>query len=238
MKVMTFNIQHALDYQKQVIDQELFVHAIRKYGADVCGLNEVRGAGPLEGYTDQTSEIGNPLGFHHYFGEAIKVKETSPYGNAIVSRAPFKTAETVPIPDPEDKSEPGHYETRCVVKAIAELDGADVCFLVCHMGLMLSERINAVSTICCLIDGCDLPIILMGDFNTLPDSPELQPIRDRLMDATEHDAHPGAFTFPSDNPRTKIDYIYYRGLECIRTTTIEEVFSDHLPVISEFSHIH
>lgn len=235
MKVMTFNIQHALDYQRKVIDQDLFVRAIRKDDPDVCGLNEVRGAGPLEGYTDQTAEIGGPLGFSHYFGEAIKVKGTSPYGNAILSRTTFKSVETVSIPDPEDKSESGHYETRCVVKAIVDFDGAEVCFLVCHMGLMLSERINAVDTICRLIDSCDLPIVLMGDFNTLPDSPELQPIRDRLTDSTEHDARPGALTFPSDAPRIKIDYIYYRGLECVRTTTIEEVFSDHLPILAEFS---
>lgn len=235
MKVMTFNIQHALDYQKKIIDQDLFVRAIRKYGADVCGLNEVRGAGPLEGYTNQTAEIGQPLGFHHYFGEAIKVKGTSPYGNAILSRRPFKSVETIAIPDPEDRSEPAHYETRCVVKAVVELDNADVCFLVCHMGLALSERINAVRTICELIDGCDLPIVLMGDFNTLPDSPELQPIRDRLTDSTDCDAHPGAPTFPSDAPRVKIDFIYYRGLECMRTVTIGEVFSDHLPILTEFA---
>ena len=30
MKVMTFNIQHALDYQKQIIDTGLFVDAIKK----------------------------------------------------------------------------------------------------------------------------------------------------------------------------------------------------------------
>lgn len=235
MKVMTFNIQHALDYQKKVIDQELFVRAIRKYAPDVCGLNEVRGAGPIEGYTDQTAEIGGPLGYSHYFGEAIKVKGTSPYGNAIISRSAFKSVETVPIPDPADKSEAGHYETRCVVKAIIDFDGSDVCFLVCHMGLMLSERANAVDTICRLIDECSLPIVLMGDFNTLPDSPELQPIRDRLSDSTECDSEPGALTFPSDAPRIKIDYIYYRDLRCIQTITINEVFSDHLPILAEFS---
>lgn len=235
MKVMTFNIQHALDYQKRVIDPDLFVRAIRKHGADVCGLNEVRGAGPLEGYTDQTSEIGVPLGFHHYFGEAIKVKGSSPYGNAILSRLPMKSAETVLIPDPEDKSEAGHYETRCVVKVIVDFGSTDVCFLVCHMGLMLSERINAVETICRLIDECNLPIILMGDFNTLPDSPELQPIRDRMSDTTNHSAYPGAPTFPSDAPKTKIDYIYYKDLECTNTVTIEEIYSDHLPILAQFN---
>ncbi len=234
MKVMTFNIQHALDFQKRIIDTDLFVRAIQKHGADVCGLNEVRGAGPIEGYTDQAPAIGDGLSFHHYFGEAIKVGGTSPYGNAIVSRAPFKSVETIAIPDPEDKSKGGHFETRCVVKAVIDCDRADVCFLVCHMGLNLSERQNAVQTICGLIDSCDLPVVLMGDFNTLPDSPELQPLRERLKDSTDHDAVPGDHTFPSDVPNIKIDYIFYRGLECVKTTTIHEIYADHLPVLAEF----
>lgn len=103
LKVMTFNIQHALDYQKQIIDFDLFINAIKKYDADICGLNEVRGFGPLEDYTDQTNTIGNGLGFNRYFGEAIKVQETSPYGNAIVSRYSFKAVKTIKIPDPETK---------------------------------------------------------------------------------------------------------------------------------------
>ena len=237
MKVMTFNIQHALDFQKRIIDTDLFVHAISKHDADVCGLNEVRGAGPLEGYTDQAPAIGNGLGYHHYFGEAIKVGGTSPYGNAIVSRTPFNSTETIAIPDPEDKSEGGHYETRCAVKAVVSCDGRDVCFLVCHMGLNLSERVNAVKTLCELIDGTDLPVVLMGDFNTLPDAPELQPLRDRLKDTTDRDAVPNANTFPSDEPRIKIDYIFYRGLECLNTTTINEIYADHLPVIAEFKSV-
>jgi endonuclease/exonuclease/phosphatase family metal-dependent hydrolase len=105
------------------------------------------------------------------------------------------------------------------------------------MGLNLSERLNAVKTICALIDSCDLPVVLMGDFNTLPDAPELQPIRDRLKDTTDLDSTPNAFSFPSDVPRIKIDYIFYRGMECVKTTTINEIYADHLPIIAEFKHI-
>ena len=59
LKVMTFNIQHALDYQKQIIDFDLFINAIKKYGADGdyedetveavnkfmkdCGFNKING---------------------------------------------------------------------------------------------------------------------------------------------------------------------------------------------------
>ena len=133
MKVMTFNIQHALDYQKQIIDIDLFVNAVKKYSADFCCLNEVRGEGPIEGYTDQTNAIADGLGFYRYFGEAIKVGGTSPYGNAIVARSPFKAVETIAIPLTADRSEDSNYEPRCVIKAVADVDDTEICFLVCHM---------------------------------------------------------------------------------------------------------
>ena len=231
---MTFNIQHALDYQKQIIDFDLFINAIKKFDADVCGLNEVRGDGPLEDYTDQTKFVADGLGFNSYFGEAIKVKGTSPYGNAIVSRFPFKSVETIKIPDPEIKIGHHSFESRCVVKAVADIAGKDICFLVCHMGLNKSEQKNAVKTICSLLDEIKTPIILMGDFNTTPQDTVLNPLRERLKDADDLNPVKNHGTYPSDKPDVKIDYIFYRGLKCVKTETIEEIFSDHLPIIAEF----
>ncbi len=234
MKVMTFNIQHALDYQKQVIDIDLFVNAIKKYGADFCCLNEVRGEGPIEGYTDQTNAIADGLDFFGYFGEAIKVGGTSPYGNAIVARSPFKSVETIAIPLTVDRSEDSNYEPRCVIKAVADVYDTEICFLVCHMGLSNAERKNAVETICKIIDETDIPIILAGDFNTHPQDAVLKPLYDRLSDADEKAEAQNTFTFPSDKPVIKIDYIFYRGLNCTYSQVIDEIFSDHLPIVADF----
>lgn len=235
MKIMTFNIQHCLDYKKQIIDIDLFANTIKKYDPDVCGLNEVRGYGPLDGYTDQTNTLGDKLGWDRYFGEAIKVKKSSPYGNAIVSKYKFKSAETIKIPDPKFRIERASYETRCVIKAIAEIDGCDICFLVCHMGLAKGERKNAVKTICDLIDDINMPVILMGDFNTEPNDKVFAPLLKRLKDTNEKSETPNMGTYPSDAPKKKIDYIFYRGLKCKKVKIITQVVSDHLPIIAEFS---
>lgn len=234
LKVMTFNIQHALDYQKQVIDFDLFINAIKKYGADVCGLNEVRGDGPVEDYTDQTSAIAEGLNFHSYFGEAIKVQGTCPYGNAVVSKFPFKSAETIAIPDPKTRRGKNSFESRCIIKAVADVEGKDICFLICHMGLNPSEQKNAVKTICDLLDEINTPVILMGDFNTTPRDKVLKPIQERLKDTDDFNPFKNHGTYPSDKPDMKIDYIFYRDLKCVKAKTIEEIFSDHLPIIAEF----
>ena len=142
---MTFNIQHALDYKNKLINTDLFADAISNYCIDFCGLNEVRGEGPIEGYTDQTNAIGDALGFYRYFGEAIKVKGTSPYGNAVVSRYPFKSVETIKIPDPDTENEinrdgePVHYESRCIIKSVLDYNNKFVFLLLISDLLKVKE---------------------------------------------------------------------------------------------------
>ena len=234
MKVMTFNIQHCLDYKKNRINIPLFYKTIRNLGVDVCGLNEVRGKGKLLGYTDQTNAIGDGLGYNRYFAEAIKVKGTSPYGNALVTKYNIVSCETIKIPDPEDRNDKGSFESRCILRSILSVNNKDVCVLVCHMGLEPSERVNAVESICKIIDETDLPIILMGDFNTTPDNAVLNPIYERLNDTDVSADIKGLPTYPSFKPEDKIDYIFYRGIKCKSVNTYCEVVSDHLPIIAEF----
>ncbi len=230
VKVMTFNIQHCLDYKNRKIDFDLFATKIKEYGADFCGLNEVRGRGFLLGYTNQTEKLSEKTGLYGYFGEAIRVKGLAPYGNAVLSKIPFKEVRTIKIPDPEMKNEKEYYESRCIIKAVLEEKGKEVMFLVTHMGLAKGERINAVKTICKIADNTDLPIILMGDFNAEPDEETLKPLYERFSDTLKDS---DVKTFPSDFPRIKIDYIFYRGVDCKNAKVINDVVSDHLPIITE-----
>lgn len=234
MRIMTFNVQHFRDYKNDRIDFDLFADFIREQNVDFCGLNEIRGDGPLKDYTDQTSTLADKLGFERYFGEAIKVKGSSPYGNAVICAKNIKSAETVKIPDPVFKFPWASYESRCIIRATAELDGAEIMLLVCHMGLVKSEKRNAVKEICRILDSSTLPCILMGDFNTTPENKLLHPIRKRMKDADALAEAKGYPTYPSDKPTEKLDYIFYRGLECTYCEAIKRVVSDHLPIIAEF----
>ncbi len=234
MRIMTFNIQHGLHYPTGTIALERFSDLIREQSVDVCGLNEVRGKGADRDYTEQVETLGNALGFHRYFGEAIRVGGNNPYGNGVVSRYPFSRIETVPIPDTPQKTEKVYYETRCVIQATIEVEEHEICLLITHMGLAREERKNAVATLCRLIDGTDLPIILMGDFNTTPEDSVLQPLFARMTDSDAAANVPNAPTFPSYEPNEKIDYLLYRGLTCQQSFTVSKVVSDHLAIVADF----
>jgi len=76
------------------------------------------------------------------------------------------------------------------------------------------------------------PVILMGDLNMEPDDPILQPLLKVLNDTAE-----GADfikTFPSDEPRIKIDYILHSDeFRTVALSSMNTQNSDHRPLFAE-----
>lgn len=226
MKIMTFNTQHCLNYLEQKIDFDIMADAIKKCDADIVGLNEIRGECLLVvDYADQTSFLSRLTGIeNHYFAEAIKFGGIKPYGNALLSKLPIISAESIIIPDPNPKKYDGYYETRCVLKA--KLQGG-ITALITHIGLNPDEQENAVKTI--LQNTEPQKCILMGDFNMTPDNPLLNPIRERMVDTSRYFNEP-KLSFPSDKPEIKIDYIFVSpDVEVIAADIPAIVAADHRP---------
>ena len=225
MKIMSFNTQHCLNFLEQKVDYEIMAKAILEVGADVVGLNEMFGEGK---YCEQVKELSSLTGMeNYYFAKAIDDAD-GPYGNGILSKIPFKSVETIIIPDPNPKKPGGWYETRCVLKAELE-NGLRV--LVTHFGLMDDEQENAQKTI--LGNIRDEKCILMGDFNIKPDNELLLPIRERLIDTAKGFCE-NKLSFPSDKPNIKIDYIFVSPDLKVVTADIPEIIaSDHRPHIAE-----
>lgn len=228
MKIMTFNTQHCNIHPTGRIDIGRFAEYLRSSGADVIGLNEIRGEGPGAGYTPQLEELRERSGIAQgYFAPAISLREGL-YGNAMLSRLSIVSVENVPIPDPDPRGYDGYYETRCLIKARLE-NGLTV--LVTHFGLNPDEQRNAVDTVLRNLE--DERCVLMGDLNLTPDSPLLDPIRERMTDTASF-TQDRLLTFPSDAPRHKIDYIFVsRDLRVKRVEVPCDMLSDHLPYAVE-----
>ena len=228
MKVMTFNTQHCLNFITRKIDFDVMAKAIIECGADIVGLNEMRGFGTHEEYREQVEILARLTGMKYfYFGKAYDFFE-GPYGNGFLSKIPIVEVKNVIIPDPNPHKYDGYYETRGVI--VAKLEG-DVSVLVTHIGLNPDEMESAVYTLCENIapNRC----ILMGDFNMKPDNPILAPIFERMVD-TSVGFCDNKLSFPSDNPECKIDYIFVsRDARVIFADIPKIIASDHRPHIAE-----
>ena len=226
MKIMSFNTQHCLNFSEQRIDYELMARTINEAGADIVGLNEMFDGGNFDKQAKRLSELTGLE--NYYFAKAIDDYD-GPYGNGILSKIPFKSVEAIIIPDPNPKRiEGGYYETRCLLKA--ELENG-ITVLVTHFGLNPDEQENAVKTV--LEHIRDEKCILMGDFNIEPDNELLLPIKAKMKDTSVGFCE-NKGSWPSDNPRMKIDYIFVSpDIEVISADIPEIIASDHRPHIAE-----
>ena len=109
IKFMSYNTQHCLNFITREIDFDIIADTIKKCEADIIGLQEIRDEGQDADYQPQAKIIAEKLGYHYYyFAEAIRFGGVNPYGNAIISRYPIISAETIMIPDPEIKKYDGY----------------------------------------------------------------------------------------------------------------------------------
>ena len=228
LRVMTFNIQHCLDYVNRRIDYELFAKTIAESGADIVGLNEVRGQSETKGYDAQARILAEGAGYkYHYFAKAIDFNGRDPYGNAILSKYPIVSAQTVMIPDPEPRKYLGYYETRCVGKVKIDVNGTKLTVLAVHFGLNRDEHENARDTVLSVLE--ENRCVLMGDMNVTPASPILTPIRRHMKDTADMLCD-GKYTFPSDRPKKKIDYVFVSpDIEVLSAKVPKLIVSDHRP---------
>lgn len=232
IRVMTFNIQHCMNFITKKIDYPLFAKTIAESGADVVGLNEVRGEGASEGYDAQARILAEGAGYkYYYFAKAIDFGGKDPYGNAILSKYPIISAETVMIPDPKVRKYLGYYETRCICKVKVDADGTALTVMAVHFGLNKDEHKNARDTVTRNLT--EKPCILMGDMNVKPASKILWPIRLHMHDAASKLDSKG-LSFPSDKPKIKIDYIFVsRDIKITSAEVPPLTVSDHRPHIAD-----
>jgi len=225
MKIMSFNTQHCLNFLERKIDFQVMANAIKSINPDIVGLNEIRDSGIDDEYDKQTfilSELTDMK--YHYFAKAIEVNGANPYGNALLSKIPILSSETISVPDPEFKNDCGRYETRCLLKA--KLEGG-ITVLVIHFGLNSDEQKNAVKIVLENIE--KEKCILMGDFNVIPENDILNPIKEHMKDVADWFDRP-LFSFPSDKPNVKIDYIFVsQDVEVVSADIPEIIASDHRP---------
>lgn len=229
IKIMSYNTQHCLNYLTQKIDFDLIADTIKSCGADIIGLQEMRGKGTREDYQAQTQILAEKTGFYYYFAETIKVEGSNPYGNAVLSRYPIISAQIIPIPDPKIKWFFRSYESRCILKAKIDIgNGLDI--MVSHFGLNPDEQKNAVRTLIANIP--EKSCVLMGDFNMEPDNKILNPIKQRLFDTADRfDCE--KLSYPSDKPTVKIDYIFTTDDITVLDSDIPAIVSsDHRPHIA------
>lgn len=237
IRVMTYNIRHGRGMD-HVIDLERLADVMRQCTADIVGLNEVDIKTKRSSGVDQAGTLGKLLGMHVVYGPNIEY-QGGLYGNALLSRYPVKRCRNISL------AAGGRARWGLLH---AELSVGDVTLhvLVTHLSLEPAERAEQLQRILDVVGELKGPVVFMGDLNIVAGTDEdpsrvLSPLlRDAWTDMLqERDAteaqHPG-YTFPSDHPVRRIDYIFLNDRLTLAdgqsVFTVDTQASDHLPVVA------
>ncbi|MFJ4716520.1 endonuclease/exonuclease/phosphatase family protein [Streptomyces sp. NPDC088785] len=144
------------------------------------------------------------------------------YGQAILSAAPATDGVTKEYPD-------GGSEDRGFMAVTTEVDGRPVRVFNTHLAERRQEAVRArqVPVLAEEIARHDRAIVL-GDFNAVPDSPELRPIRPLATDADPR-CRPsaGGACAPTTDWQSKFDYVFLRGIASRAHHVRPSAHSDH-----------
>ncbi len=202
---------------------------IKSQNPDMVALQEVdvkthRPRAPHQNGKDFITELGFRTGMLTAYAKTIP-HEGGYYGIGILSKFPFVETRRIMLPFPE-----GAKEQRAMLFSNIELPNGQLLTFVCtHLDYTISsvrqEQVKALNE---TLKGNPYPMIVCGDFNATPDSPEISQGMAAWKQVTNSD-----FTIPANNPKSKIDYIFCfpeKQWKVISTETPRVPFSDHLPV--------
>jgi endonuclease/exonuclease/phosphatase family metal-dependent hydrolase len=224
--VMTYNIAG----HDQLIDGDhvrRIAEVIQRIRPDIVALQEVHRGTWQARFRDQLAELEARTGMRGFFAPSY-VQWGGGYGNAILTRGQILHAEAHPLPCVG--------EPRALLEATVRIDGATISVYATHLTSWgrLNSAIRAEQLQCLgrEVRASRHPYLLMGDFNTAPQAPEMEAFRrENVAQLATRAVGP---TFPLWDEQ--IDYIFadhgwrVRGS---RTWPIE--VSDHLPVTAELT---
>ena len=235
IRVATYNVHSCVGMDRRRSETRI-AEVISALGVDVIGLQELdlnrrRSAG-----RDQAGLIAQQLGWERIFHPAIRLGDEH-YGDAILSRWPMRLRQAQELPSVMTRVCP---EPRAAIWAEIDTPAGILQVINTHLGLGRRERLMQAK----LLAGpewlgrinSEEPVLLLGDFNSVPGSPPYRVLAERLRDARLLvSPQPSLRAFPTYAPVRAIDHIFVNERLHIETITVvrnrrTRLASDHYPV--------
>src|SRR3989344_1726543 len=220
-----FKLHRFFSQDKKVISQ--IGEMLNQQNLDIVGLVEADNGSWRTNGQSQIQMIAERLSMPFIFNSCKysefvqKFPILGKQHNAILSRYPvsstihrFKTG----------------FKKGVLISKIGSSGKAAVTILLTHLSLSRHTRFQQIGELVSLLKKIKTPVILMGDFNALPDSSEIT----ELMAETGLAIVAHGDTFPSWAPNKSYDHIFVSHDIAIRKSSVlPQKLSDHLPLIAE-----
>ncbi len=206
---------------------------------DVIGLQELDLNRRRSARVDQVTLIADQLRWHRFFHPALCAGDEQ-FGDAVLSRYPMRLRQAKELPSVTTRICP---ESRAAIWMEVETPGGKVQVINTHLGLGRRERLMQAE----LLAGPEWlasnepgdPLILLGDFNSLPGSPPFELLARELRDTrTLVTPSPRLRTFPTRLPSLAVDHIFVNEKFRVDSVAVvrnagTRIASDHFPVVAD-----
>ena len=224
LKILTFNILHGAT-TKGDFDLDAIARVIIENDPDLVALQEVDFKTNRARKYDLVTELGWRTKMAPVFGKAMDF-DGGEYGEGILSKFSFISTRNVPLP-----FSPGN-EPRAALEILTIIPSGDtIAFIGTHLDHLRDEkdRVAQVRKINEVFSENNYPTILAGDLNAIPGSAPINILEEQWTPS--YNKKDPAPTFPSKEPRVKIDYVMFKpanNWKVMDTRVIQDsIASDH-----------
>jgi len=194
---------------------------IKDIDADIVALQEVDKRMARSFFQDQAKVLADYTGMDLAFAPNLRFSPLSSFGNAVLCKYPILKTGNLLLP--------GVMEQRGLQHCILNVPGmGKICFFNTHLGLSSEDRVQQAEFIATIIEKTPFPVLLAGDFNCPPNSPELQALSTLLRYCATEPIN----TYPANKPGYPIDQIYLSSdWEVLDVSVYPSTASDHYPLV-------
>ncbi len=232
LKLLTYNVHSCIGTDRRLAPERI-AEVIAAEKPDIIGLQELDVGRRRTGGVDQAHAIAEILKMQHHFHAALDVEEER-YGDAILTALPAELVKAGPLPSVGEQRGALWIEIEAGEKRLQVFNT--------HLGLRRVDRMRQAEV---LLGpewlGSDRvtghPVVLLGDFNSIPSSPPYKRLAGALTDVRNIVAGQLRPTFPSRFPLLRLDHVFVSkdvavaDVEVI-STPLAKLASDHLPLIA------
>lgn len=238
IRVLNYNIRYGRGMD-DVLDLRRIADIILESDADIVALQEVDVGVDRSYRFDLMKVLSGYTGLKPVFYKNIP-HQGGEYGNGILSRYPVQSSRN------HHFVVEGGGEQRGLLQTEIDINGQKIVFMNTHLDHRPDEtqRLMSVDQI---IDTKrayrGMPVLITGDFNDTPGSQTHLNMKEYFEDVWEMLGEGDGFTFRSDDPNRRIDYLFYsnnlakedaRTLRPVSIEVLDTQASDHLPILAVF----
>ena len=209
LKVMTLNLNYYVDkYGNWEVRRSLILDQIKESQPDLITLQAVKKEPNLYDGDDQATQLAILSGYHYsLFQPAVEHVDGSAEGSAILSHYPREEVDFLKLSmltGIEDTNQ------RVLVNSLFHFPSRSIRIFNAHFSWIPEQATDNIREAMDYIQQFEEPYLLLGDLNTTPDSPLLNLFQQADMVDVWAELCPdeSGFTFESDNPRLRIDYVW------------------------------